>query len=105
MEISPLPVSEREILEKAAEIRDALERINDAFLAVNKNWKITYINDKAAQLAGCLAKDALDKNLLEIFTESFVSDFPKLVKTAMTTQVRQYQEDYFLSQNVWLESH
>jgi PAS domain S-box-containing protein len=105
MEISPLPVREKESLEKTAEIRDALERINDAFLAVNKNWKITYINDKAAQLAGCLAKDALGKNLLDVFSESFVSDFPKLVDTAMTTQERQFQEDYFPLHQIWLESH
>src|SRR5688572_11419022 len=105
MKISPLPVSEQESLEKATEIRDALERINDAFLAVNKNWKITYINDKAAQLASCLAKDALGKDLLDVFPESFVSDFPKLVERAMATQEGQYQEDYFLSQQVWLESH
>jgi PAS domain S-box-containing protein len=105
MEISRLPVREQESLEKTAEIKDVLERINDAFLAVNKNWKITYINDKAAQLAGSQAKDALGKNLFDVFPKSFVADFPKLVETAMVTQERQYQEDYFQAPQVWLESH
>jgi PAS domain S-box-containing protein len=105
MEISPLPVREQLSLEKTAEILDALERITDAFLAINKNGIITYINDKAAQLVGCQAKDAIDKNLLDVFPQLFASDFSQLIETAMTTQERQHQEGYFLLQNVWLESY
>jgi len=94
-----------QVQEKMAEIRDIFERISDAFVAVDKNWRVAYINEKAAQITNRLPKDVLGKNLWNEFPEALASDFSKLAEAALATQKPQYQEAYFPPYNLWLEAH
>ncbi len=91
--------------EKTAEIIDVFERVSDAFLAVDRNWCVTYINEKAAQITNRLPKNIIGKNLWAEFPEAFPSDFPKLAQIAIATQQPQYQEAYFPPYGRWIESH
>jgi PAS domain S-box-containing protein len=95
----------QQVEEQTAEIRNVFERVNDAFMAVDKNWRVTYINKKAAQITNRPQKDIIGQNLWGEFPEAFSSDFPKLAEVAMATQQNQYQEAYFPPYKMWLESY
>lgn len=93
------------IEEKTSEVLDILQRINDAFLAVDKNWSVTYINEKASQITKRLPKDIIGKNIWEEFPEAFYSEFPERAERAMLTQQNQNWEAFFEPYNLWFETH
>jgi PAS domain S-box-containing protein len=93
------------VAEKTTEIREVFERVSDAFIAVDKNWQVTYINKRAAEITGRTRHQIIGKNLWNTFPEAFSSDFPKLANTAMDTQTHQHEEAYFPPYNRWLETH
>lgn len=95
----------RRVEEQTAEIVDIFERVSDAFVAVDKNWNVTYINERAAQITNRSPEEVLGKNLWTEFPEAFSSDFPTLAKAAVDTQKHQYQEAYFAPYNLWFETH
>jgi PAS domain S-box-containing protein len=69
---SPQPFStlESEDLGKSQYLLDTLENISDAFCALDREWRITYINAQAAQLLNCSSEDLLGKNHWEKFPET-----------------------------------
>jgi PAS domain S-box-containing protein len=56
-------------------LTEVLERITEAFFAVDNQWRLTYFNEKAAELAGKKKEDVIGCNLFE--------QFPKAVGTAI----------------------
>jgi diguanylate cyclase (GGDEF)-like protein/PAS domain S-box-containing protein len=80
-----------------------LESIGDAFFAVDRDWRITYANRKAAQFAGIALDAAIGKVVWEVapnFRHSSV--FPHYRK-AMETGMHTFFETYFEPNQVWLE--
>ena len=60
---------------KALEERNLiLESIDDAFFAVDKNWVVTYWNNKAENVLGKLKHEILKHNLWEVFSDSINSE-------------------------------
>jgi PAS domain S-box-containing protein len=90
--------------EKTKEVRDVFERVSDAFIAVDRNWQVTYINELAAQITGRKRHEILGNNLWTSFPEAFSSDFPELAKAAIASQTHQHQEAYFAPYARWLET-
>ena len=48
-------------------ISEILGSISDAFYAVDKNWKLTYFNKEAERLLHVSSKDAIGRNIWELF--------------------------------------
>lgn len=63
-------LAQRAIVEKA----EIFESITDGFFAVDKNWKITYWNSRAAQEVGRDRDSLLHHNLWDVFSEGVGSD-------------------------------
>ncbi len=67
---------------KTQQLSDVLESIRDAFLAVDNEWKITYINEHAAALAGSSADEVVGRDLWKSFAalaECSVQDLARTV--------------------------
>ena len=73
------------VREQAARERatDILESISDAFYAVDREWRFTYVNGKAEELWGRSREDLLGKNLWEEFPEAADHESYRRIKRAM----------------------
>ncbi len=63
-----------------------MERISDGFLALDVDWRITYINEKAAQVFGRRRVDLVGKVLWEEFPEGTGTEFHKAYHESARTQ-------------------
>ncbi len=89
---------------KALEERNLiLESIDDAFFAVDKNWKVTYWNRKAEAVLGRSKSEVLDHNLWEVYADSTESNAYKMYQHAMDTFYATNFEDYSQRLNKWYE--
>jgi PAS domain S-box-containing protein len=73
------------VREQAARERatDILESISDAFYAVDKEWRFTYINGKAEELWGRSREELLGKNVWEEFPEALDRESYRQIRRAM----------------------
>jgi len=82
-----------------------LEHITEAFIALDRQWRITYCNEKAASLTQRAREELLGKNLWETFPEIVGSTFYLLCQQAATTgKVEQFDVKY-LQQQKWIHIH
>jgi PAS domain S-box-containing protein len=81
--------------EQAAKERatDILEGISDAFYAVDKRWRFTYVNGKAEELWGRSREELLGKNLWEEFPETADRESYRRIRRAMEEEVTTEFED------------
>jgi PAS domain S-box-containing protein len=87
------------------QIDHILERVSDAFMALDTEWRLVYLNRKAADLLGGRPGELLGKC---IWTELGVSEdqpFRQACHRAMAEQVPIHVEDYHRSRGLWFESH
>jgi PAS domain S-box-containing protein len=71
--------------ERAARERatDILESVSDAFYAVDREWRFTYVNGKAEELWGRSREELLGKNLWEEFPQAEGSEPRRQIERAM----------------------
>ena len=71
--------------ERAARERatDILESISDAFYAVDRQWRFTYVNNRAEELWGRSRDELLGKNVWEEFPEAQDSESHRQIERAM----------------------
>jgi PAS domain S-box-containing protein len=75
-----LLAQERAAREQATDI---LESISDAFYAVDGEWRLTYVNNKAEELWGRPREELLGKNVWEEFPEEVGSESYRQITRAM----------------------
>jgi PAS domain S-box-containing protein len=85
--------------------RSVIERVSDAFVALNNNWVYTYVNEKAGELLSRSPQALVGKNIWTEFPEAIDQPFYYAYKRAMEIQEYQYQEEYFPTLNRWIENH
>jgi PAS domain S-box-containing protein len=96
---------EKQVHSKAHELHTILERITDAFVALDKNWCYTYMNKKAGELMGINPEKMIGKNVREELTESAGQSFRKACEKAMAEQEYIYFGEYHPHFDKWFESH
>ena len=73
-----------------------LERISDGFLALDADWRITYLNERAAQVLGRRREDLVGTLVWEEFPEEMRAEFHEACREAVRTQ-KPLQFDAFSS--------
>lgn len=85
------------------QIRELLESISDAFLAVDRNWKFTYFNKEAENLLLKKAEDVLGKNIWELFPAIADTSIRKNFQRIVRTKNKQLFEYYHPENGKWYE--
>ncbi|WP_280587744.1 PAS domain-containing protein [Halorubrum sp. Boch-26] len=67
-------------------LEDTLERVDDAFLALDDDWRFTYVNEKAAALLGRPADEIVGANVWEEFPDAIGETYEESYRRAMETQ-------------------
>ncbi len=90
---------------KMGQVRDDYERISDAFMTLDKNWRVTYINKRASELSKRTSADLLGKNLWEEFPEAVGSITYNAYHKAMAEQQPASNTDYNEPLDLWYENN
>ncbi|HEY3375352.1 MAG TPA: PAS domain S-box protein [Candidatus Aquicultor sp.] len=92
-----------EIRESRKQVLDILESINDAFFAMDNDWRFTYVNTKAAELIGKPKEELLFRNMWEAVPWLAGSIFEIEYRKAKTEMRPVSFEAPFLPPSRWLE--
>lgn len=80
---------------ESAEIRGILERIGDAYMAFDTEWRYTYVNRKAAELARKPASDLIGRCVWDEFPEAVNTSFYTELQRAMREQIPIQFDNYY----------
>ncbi|HLP88007.1 MAG TPA: DAHL domain-containing protein [Nostocaceae cyanobacterium] len=80
-----------------------LESITDAFLALDHQWQITYLNTQAAQLFQNNPQHLLNRNVWKALPEKVRSRFYEEYQRAIVEKIPVNFEEYYEPLNIWLE--
>jgi PAS domain S-box-containing protein len=87
-----------------AKLGSFLESTTDAFVALDCDWRYTYVNQRAGQLFNRRPEDLVGKNVWEEFPEAVEQDTYKACHQALTTQEMIQLEQYHLTWERWYEN-
>lgn len=94
------------VRKKAEEERlQGLERITDAFVALDKNWCYTYVNNKAGQMFDREPAQLIGKHIWTEFPEGTNQKFHVAYEKAMAEQKPSYLEAYYPPYQRWFENY
>ena len=101
-------VSEAKLVEEAGRVlnerlRVTLDNMNDAFMTLDTRWRITFVNQALARLAGRDPADLIGRILWTEYPEALESSFPVNYQRALREQVTVEFEEYYEPLELWLE--
>ncbi len=85
--------------------RTTLERVSDAFVALDKNWCYTFMNQKAGEIFQRDPASMIGKHIWTEFPEGKGQPFYKAYYQAMEEQRYIYLEEYYPPYDLWFENH
>lgn len=85
-------------------LRDVLERVSDALVALDTDWRFTYVNPQAASLFGRRPEDLIGKHIWTEFPEGVGQPFHRAYEKAMAEQVPIRMENYYEPWDRWFEN-
>jgi PAS domain S-box-containing protein len=106
--------SERERLlaverEAREQVTTILESISDAFIAVDHEWRFTYLNGRGEELirqaSGRAAGEMIGQTLPEALPEVWDSEFGDVLRRAMAERKTVHHEAYLAAWDRWFEVH
>ena len=86
------------------ELHNILQRVSDAVVALDKDWRYTYVNQRAAELFGRKPEELIGKHIWTEFPEGVGQPFQIAYHRAMTEQVPIEMENYYEPWNRWFEN-
>ncbi len=95
---------EVKVKEQTTTLVSIFDRISDGFVALDKNWKYTYVNKKAGEIARRDPKKVIGKKAMEVFPEFINTSSYKVYREAMENQHPAFHEEYFDFLKRWVES-
>jgi PAS domain S-box-containing protein len=79
----------------------AINRVDDGFLVLDRDWRIRYLNVAAARQLGREVDDLLGRNIWEEFPTAVGSPFEIRYREALDTQEQVEFEEYFELLDAW----
>jgi hypothetical protein len=107
LELARLFESEKVALKEANEAKEQLsqilERINDGFGSLDRDWNYTFVNEKLAQNIGKKREELLGRNIWEVFPEAVGTPVHKAYLRAMEEQVVIDLEHFYQHLGKWFQ--
>ncbi|MBH8577657.1 MASE1 domain-containing protein [Nostocaceae cyanobacterium CENA369] len=82
-----------------------LESMTDAFIAVNRDWQITYVNRQAAKIKGVTPENLITKNYWEQWPTTKGTKFEREYCRSLIEEIPVHFEALYEHYNMWLEIH
>ncbi|MDB5050026.1 MAG: hypothetical protein JWO30_3097 [Fibrobacteres bacterium] len=84
--------------------RQVFERISDAFVALDTEWRFTYVNSKAGGFIGHDPASLIGKNIWSAFPDRVGQKFHLAFEKAMAEQIPIVLEDFYPPTGKWFEN-
>ncbi len=88
---------------KDRRMREVHERVSDAVVAIDEDWRYTYANDRALELLDRDEPELIGERLWDAFPGLRDSPFEEPLREAMATREATAGEGYFEPLDVWFE--
>ncbi|XVH33051.1 bacterio-opsin activator domain-containing protein (plasmid) [Haloferacaceae archaeon DSL9] len=85
------------------EIEDVFKRTDDAFYALDTEWRFIYLNNQAEEILSVEKSEMLGQNVWEKFPRAADSSFKREYERAMDTQESVSFEEYYPPLDTWVE--
>ena len=92
-----------ELAESRSQVTTILESISDAFFAVDRDWRFTYVNQEAERLMRRSARELLGKRLWEAFAPGEPALIAQELERAMKEHVTVSCVEYYAPYRAWVE--
>lgn len=93
-----------QVKEKTSEITNIFERVSDAFIAINKDAHITYVNKKAEKMMNENSDKILGKKISDVFPKTVGSELKQFTQKASVTQQPQSYQQYYENSKRWFDN-
>ncbi len=90
--------------EARAEAGRILEIVSDAFVALDREWRYTHVNRKAASIFGRTPGDLIGKHIWTEFPDGIGQPFYHAYHKAMTEREFAFLEEYYPPYDRWFEN-
>ncbi|WP_445633870.1 histidine kinase [Nostoc sp. DSM 114161] len=87
------------------QISNLLESITDAFFALDKDWRFTYVNGQAEQFLEKTQNQLLGNNFWEAFPRIIGTKFEEQYRKAVFNQISVEFEEFYPPLNRWFQVH
>lgn len=95
--------AKRTIKETEERFRKLVERISDAFIALDKDWRYVYSNKRAEEMFGKSNSDLVGRSIWDVFPNAVGGPFYNAYHQAMDTQKHLSFVNYSIYGKRWLE--
>ena len=102
-DIEKIKNAELEVLKAYEEKNDIIESIDDAFFAVDRNWIVTYWNNKAEKVLNRRRDATLNKNLWDLYPEVKDTTMWFNYHGAMADNQARHFEAHYATMDIWFE--
>jgi PAS domain S-box-containing protein len=92
------------LLKAYGEKNNILESIADGFMAVDRNWIVTYWNKEAERISGMQREDIVGKMLWDVYADAIPLKFYSEAHRALRQQVQVNYEEYFPPRGTWIDT-
>jgi len=93
------------LMEKSELLTEMYDRISDAFVSIDKDWKYVFVNKKAGEILDRDPAYLVGKTIWDEYPEAVNFHFYKAFQEAMTKKIHIQFEDYFPNVDKWLENN
>lgn len=97
--------SEDSIKENEEKYRLLIERISDGFIALDSDYRYTFVNEKIGEMTGKDPKWLIGKKVWEVFPEAIGSETYNAFLKSFEEQRYISNIDYYEQLNLWQENH
>ncbi|MDQ6626778.1 MAG: ATP-binding protein, partial [Verrucomicrobiota bacterium] len=95
---------QREVRDLIAQRETVVTGISDAFIALDHEWRYTFVNDKAAEYADVSRDEMIGRRIWELYPDAQGGTFYQHAMRAVETQKPQQFEKYYERWSCWLET-
>ena len=96
--------TQRDLESSRATLAEILARITDGFVAFDREWRYTYVNERAGDLLGRRPDELIGRNYYEEFPEAVGTPFEQAYQRAMRDQVSITLDEYYEPWDRWFEN-
>ncbi|SFG04723.1 PAS domain S-box-containing protein [Halopelagius inordinatus] len=97
--------TKRHLRRRESELEEMFDRITDAFLGLDENWEITYVNERGGELLDPDDDGLIGENFWDPFEPALGTTFEDEYREAMETQEPTSFEEYYPPLETWFEVH
>ena len=90
--------------QKDAEFQHVFDRITDAYVALDKDWRYTCLNAKACEFLERRAEDLIGKLVWDEFPEGLEQPFHRAYEKALAEQQPVFLETFYPAHRRWFEN-